>query len=43
MVFFEINYKGIKEFATMLLVLANNYKEGQEYPLAHVNQVQSGC
>ena len=41
-VFFEINYDGVKEFATMLLVLANNYKEGQEYPLAHVNQSQEG-
>lgn len=42
MVVFEINYNGIKDFATMLLVLANNYKEGQEYPLAHVSQVQDG-
>lgn len=41
-VVFEINYDGIKEFATMLFVLANNYEEGQEYPLAHISQAQAG-
>ena len=41
-VVFEINYDGIKEFATMLFILANNYKEGQEYPLAHISQAQAG-
>lgn len=41
-VFFEINHRGIKEFATMLLVLANNYKDGQEYQFAHIDQVYDG-
>ena len=41
-VFFEINRKGIKEFATMLLVWANNYKEGEEYILPHIDKSDCG-
>lgn len=41
-VFFEINYNGIKEFATMLLVLADNYREGQEYLVAHADRQYEG-
>lgn len=41
-VIFEINRKGIKEFATMLLVWANNYKEGDEYILPHINKLDCG-
>ena len=41
-VIFEINRKGIKEFATMLLVWANNYKEGDEYMLPHLDELNCG-
>lgn len=41
-VIFEINRKGIKEFATMLLVWANNYKEGDEYILPHIDKSDCG-
>lgn len=41
-VIFEINRKGIKEFATMLLVWANNYKEGDEYILPHIDKLDCG-
>ncbi len=41
-VIFEINRKGIKEFATMLLVLANNYKEGEQYLLPHIDKADCG-
>jgi len=33
MVLLNINYDTFKDFATMLLMLANNYKEGLKYPL----------
>lgn len=41
-VVFEINRKGIKEFATMLLVWANNCREGDEYILPHVDTLENG-
>lgn len=41
-VIFEINRKGIKEFATMLFVWANNCKEGDEYSLAQINNLEFG-
>lgn len=41
-VIFEINRKGIKEFATMLLVWANNCKEGDEYTLPHIDKLDCG-
>ena len=41
-VIFEINRKGIKDFATMLLVWANNYKEGDEYVLPHIDKSDCG-
>lgn len=41
-VILEINRKGIKEFATMLLVWANNYKEGDEYILPHIDKLNCG-
>lgn len=41
-VIFEINRKGIKEFATMLLVWANNCKEGDEYTLPHIGKSYCG-
>lgn len=37
-VVFKLNYAGLKDFATMLLILANNYKVGSEYHLANINQ-----
>jgi len=37
-IIFNINHKGLKDFASMLLVLANNYENQQEYMLAHVKQ-----
>jgi hypothetical protein len=33
-VFLKINYDGLKDFATMLLILADNYAEGKEYLIA---------
>lgn len=41
-VVFEINRKGIKEFATMLFVWANNCKVGDEYLMAKINSSQIG-
>lgn len=41
-VIFEINRKGIKEFATMLLVWANNCREGDEYTLPHIEKSDVG-
>lgn len=41
-VIFEINRKGIKEFAIMLLVWANNCKEGDEYELPHIDKMDCG-
>ena len=41
-VIFEINRMGIKEFATMLLVWANNCKEGDEYELPHIDKSDCG-
>lgn len=35
---FNINYNGLKDFTNMLLVLANNYDNQQEYRVAHVKQ-----
>lgn len=37
-VVFKINYEGLKDFATMLLIFANNYRIGNEYQLANINQ-----
>jgi len=37
-VVFKLNYIGLKDFATMLLILANNYKTGNKYHLANINQ-----
>ncbi len=39
---FEINYTGIKDFATMLLVWANNCNEGDEYALPHIDKLDYG-
>lgn len=41
-VIIEINRDGIKNFATMLLVWANNYKEGVEYTLPHIDKTDYG-
>lgn len=41
-VIFEINRNGIKEFATMLLVWADNCKEGDEYILPHIDKLNYG-
>lgn len=41
-VVFEINYEGIKAFATMLLVWADNCKEGDEYLLPHIDKLDYG-
>ena len=41
-VILEINREGIKDFATMLLVWANNYKEGGEYSLPHIDKSEQG-
>jgi len=38
---FNINYRGLKDFATMLLVLANNYESNQEYPVAHSKFIET--
>lgn len=38
----EINREGIKDFATMLLVWADNYKEGNEYDLPHIDKSEQG-
>lgn len=38
----EMNRGGIKDFATMLLVWADNYKEGREYELAHIGKSEQG-
>jgi len=37
-IIFKINYFGLRDFANMLLVLANNYELHKEYELAHVIQ-----
>lgn len=37
-IIFNINYNGLKDFATTLLILANNYENGQEYRMAHAKQ-----
>ena len=41
-VIFEINRAGIKEFAAMLLVWADNYREGDEYTLPHIDRTVCG-
>lgn len=41
-VIFEINRDGIKAFATMLLIWANNCKNGDEYLLYHTNSMEKG-
>lgn len=41
-VIFEINYEGIKELATMLLVWAYNSKEGDEYLLSRIGELVCG-
>lgn len=41
-VIMEINRKGIKDFATMLLVWANNYENGSEYDLPHIDKSDQG-
>lgn len=41
-VILEINRKGIKDFATMLLVWANNYENGSEYDLPHIDKLDQG-
>lgn len=41
-VIFEINRRGIKEFATMLLVWANNCREGDEYMLPKNDELNYG-
>ncbi len=41
-VIFEINRNGIKEFATMLFVWANNYKDGDEYRLSQMDEAEDG-
>lgn len=38
----EMNREGIKDFATMLLVWADNYKEGREYELEHIGKSEQG-
>lgn len=37
-VIFEINYMGLKELGTMLLVWANNAKEGDEYLISRIDE-----
>ncbi len=41
-IIFEINRDGIKAFATMLLVWANNCKNGDEYLLHHASSIEKG-
>ncbi len=41
-VIFEINRTGIKEFASMLLIWANNYREGDRYILPHAGRLNCG-
>ena len=41
-VIFEINTGGIKDLATMLLVWANNCKEGDAYLLSHMCETECG-
>ena len=41
-VILEINREGIKDFATMLLVWADNYKESDEYSLPHIDKSEQG-
>lgn len=41
-VIFEINRAGIKDFAAMLLVWADNYREGDEYVLPHIDRTACG-
>lgn len=37
-VIININYDGLKDFANMILILANNFESGQEYMIAHVKK-----
>jgi len=39
---FEINRSGLKEFATMLLVWADNYSEQEEYILPQLQTIKQG-
>ena len=41
-VILEINREGIKDFATMLLVWADNYNEGSEYVLPQIDNPKQG-
>lgn len=41
-VILKINREGIKDFATMLLVWADNYREGDEYVLPHIGKAEQG-
>jgi hypothetical protein len=41
-VFFKINYDGLRDFATMLLILADNYVEGKEYLIAKEKETFEG-
>lgn len=38
----EINREGIKDFATMLFVWADNYREGSEYVLSQIDNPEQG-
>lgn len=37
-VIININYNGLKDFANMILILANNFENEQEYAMAHVKR-----
>ncbi len=41
-VILEINREGIKDFATMLFVWADNYREGREYVLSQIDNPEQG-
>lgn len=41
-VILELNRNGMKDLATMLLVWASNYKEGDRYDLPHIDNVENG-
>lgn len=41
-VILEMNRNGIKDFATMLLIWADNYREGGEYDLPRIDQLEQG-
>lgn len=41
-IIFEINRKGIKELASMLLIWAHNCKSGDEYLLCHASNFEDG-